>query len=237
MPRWRAIIFNFPKNSKFVEIWSNYVWIWPNLVKKFEKFGQIWVTGDPGNLEKLGKNFKMWWKMCQKPKKVPVKNAKISKSGLFQTAGAAQPMEPWKKRRPFCRGKTMADHMSFVRKQPGGHGWAVKLSQSRVNLGILPAASFSKNSFFSRVTKTPKGSRYRDSVRASEFATSGPSILKMCQKWIGATGEPGNCVKVGWICRNFTGRFFCVIVYSVYSGELESWFSPVSLDGWGGGGV
>ena len=98
----------------------------------------------------------MWWKTCAKSqKRGPVKNAKISKSGLFQTAGAAQPMEPWKKRRPFCRGKTMADHMSFVRKQPGGHGWAVKLSQSRVNLGILPAASFSKNSFFFQGWRKP----------------------------------------------------------------------------------
>ena len=44
MPRWRAIFFNFPKNSKFVESWSNYVWIWPNLVNffwKFVKFGPI----------------------------------------------------------------------------------------------------------------------------------------------------------------------------------------------------
>ena len=57
---------------------------------------------------------------------------------------------------------------------------------------------FQKNSFFSRVTKTPKGSRYQDSVGASELATSGPFCLKMCQKWIGATGEPGYCVKVGW---------------------------------------
>ena len=44
MPRWRAIFFNFPKNSKFVESGSNYVWTWPNLVKffwKFVKFGPI----------------------------------------------------------------------------------------------------------------------------------------------------------------------------------------------------
>ena len=73
-----------------------------------------------------------------------------------------------------------------------------KLSQSRVNLQILSAAFFSKIYFFSSALKTRKGCRYRDSVRASEFATSSPSILKMCKKWIGATGEPGYCVKVGW---------------------------------------
>ena len=57
---------------------------------------------------------------------------------------------------------------------------------------------FPKIYFFSRPLKTRKGCRYQDSVRDSEFATSSPSILKMCKKWIGATGEPGYCVKVGW---------------------------------------
>ena len=67
-----------------------------------------------------------------------------------------------------------------------------------MNLQILPGAFLSKNSFFSRARKTPKGSRYRDSVRVSEFATSGPFFLKMWKKWIGGAGEPWNCVKVGW---------------------------------------
>ena len=76
--------------SKICKIWSNLGHGWPG------EFGKIW--------KKFGKNLKKLeneLKNVPKSKVVAIKN---SKTGTFQTAGAAQPIELSKKRRHFQLG-------------------------------------------------------------------------------------------------------------------------------------
>ena len=73
---------------------------------KFVKFGQIWVMVDPGNLEEIGKNLPKNWKKIRKcglknEPKAKILPVNFQKTGRFETAGAAQPIELSKKRRHF----------------------------------------------------------------------------------------------------------------------------------------
>ena len=81
----------------------------------------------------------MW---AEKRAKIQNSAGRISKTGTFQTAGAAQPMELSKKRRHFWRDFLKIFEISFIQKVGWGHRWAGKLRQSRVNLQILPAGFF-----------------------------------------------------------------------------------------------
>ena len=57
----------------------------------------------------------------------------------------------------------------------------------------------------------------RKSSNPLEFATSGPFFLKMWKKWIRATGEPWNCVKVGWKKVNLVFfSYFCFFSWLKY---------------------